>query len=292
LFDSLQFAPRFRCADVAAEVAFLAMDFEHYSRADLASAFVDAYVRVSGDAELTELLDFYACYRAYVRGKVRTFRLAQAGVDTAAEQRIIGDANAYFDLAWAHAGGLGRPILVIAMGLPASGKTTLARELARRLGMVHLSSDLVRKGIARVRPTERHADSFGEGLYDPTTTQRTYAALRRHAARWLRRNRAVVLDATYGSPDERARVQRLARRLGVDLRVLLCAADDTTLRDRLTARASEQGVVSDARLELWPQLRAAFIEPDELPNVLELEATRSPEQVVQQAIAQLRQMAT
>jgi len=64
LFDCLQFAPRFRCSDVAAEVAFLAMDLEHHGRAHLAWAFVNAYVRASGDAELWRLLDFYVCYRA------------------------------------------------------------------------------------------------------------------------------------------------------------------------------------------------------------------------------------
>ena len=77
LFDCLQFAPRFRCADVAAEVAFLVMDLEHYGRADLSTAFAHEYVRASGDEELFRLLDFYACYRAYVRGKVRSLRLAQ-----------------------------------------------------------------------------------------------------------------------------------------------------------------------------------------------------------------------
>src|SRR5437764_5719116 len=30
IFDCLEFAPRYRCADVAAEVAFLAMDLHHY----------------------------------------------------------------------------------------------------------------------------------------------------------------------------------------------------------------------------------------------------------------------
>jgi aminoglycoside phosphotransferase family enzyme/predicted kinase len=288
LFDSLQFAPRFRCADVAAEVAFLAMDFEHYGRADLASSFVDAYVRASGDTELLALLDFYACYRAYVRGKVRSLRLAQRDYPHEEERRQVAEAKAYFDLAWAHAGGLTRPTLVVSMGLPASGKTTLAQSLARRLGMVHLSSDIVRKEIAGVRPTERRGDSFREGLYAPAMTARTYGALRRRAARWLGRGRAVVLDATYGSPQERAQVQRLAQRHGADLHVIVCQADDETLRNRLARRASEQGVVSDARLELWPELRAAFSEPDELPDVLRVDATRSIEEMQEQAIALLR----
>src|SRR5438094_8162913 len=113
------------------------MDLEHTGRADLAWAFVNAYVRASGDAELWRLLDFYVCYRAYVRGKVRSLRLAQPGLSTEAERELESGARAYFDLAWAHAAGLTRPIVVVTMGLLASGKTTLAHALASNLGLVH-----------------------------------------------------------------------------------------------------------------------------------------------------------
>jgi len=61
LFDCLEFSPRYRCADVAAEVAFLAMDLTAHGRADLAHDFVGAYVRASGDQELTALLDCKPC---------------------------------------------------------------------------------------------------------------------------------------------------------------------------------------------------------------------------------------
>jgi uncharacterized protein len=289
LFDSLQFAPRFRSSDVAAEVAFLAMDFEHHGRTDLAWAFVEAYVGASGDSELQQLFDFYACYRAYVRGKVRSLRLAQLGEARAADEtRIIAESRAYFDLAWAHAGGLGAPPFLICMGLPASGKTTLARNIASRLGLVHVSSDRVRKAMAGVQPTQRGTDSFRQGLYDPSMTERTYAALRRNAGRWLRRGRGVVLDATYGDRAERARVQQLAQRLGVNLRIVLCHADDDTLLTRLRRRASEPGVVSDARIELWSELRAAFDEPRELADVLRVDATRSAEETAEQALGLLR----
>lgn len=120
------------------------------------------------------------------------------------------------------------------MGLPASGKTTLARALAGRLGLVHLSSDMARKRMAGIEPTQRGSDEFGSGLYDPAMTRSTYAALRRDAARWLRRGRGVAVDATFGNPRERAQMRQLAHRLGADLRVVLCDADDAT-PDRATS---------------------------------------------------------
>lgn len=289
LFDNLQFAPRYRCADLASEVAFLAMDLEYHGRADLAWGFVDSYVRASRDDGLLRLLDFYTCYRAYVRGKVRSLRLAQTEQASGGEtHQLIAESRAYFDLAWAHAGGLPRPPMVVTMGLPASGKTTLARALAGRLGLVHLSSDVARKRIAGIEPTQRGNDGFGSGLYEPAMTRNTYAALRRDAARWLRRGRGVVIDATFGNPEERTHMQQLAHRLGADLRVLLCDADDATLIARLERRATERGVVSDARIELWPELRAAFTPPDEVPSVLPVDATRNTEETVEQALALLR----
>lgn len=99
LFDCLEFNPRFRCADVAAEVAFLAMDLDRYARPDLAEAFVQAYVRASGDRDLPRLLDFYRCYRAYVRGKVLSFRLDQPGLSPEQAEQVAAQARGYFELA-------------------------------------------------------------------------------------------------------------------------------------------------------------------------------------------------
>jgi aminoglycoside phosphotransferase family enzyme len=104
LFDCLEFAPRFRCADVAAEVAFLAMDLDHVGRDDLAAAFVDEYVGVSVDRELLALLDFYRCYRAFVRGKVISLRLHEIGVGSVTLASLERQARSYFMQAALYAG--------------------------------------------------------------------------------------------------------------------------------------------------------------------------------------------
>jgi uncharacterized protein len=292
LFDCIEFAPRYRCADVAAEVAFLSMDLSHRGFADLGRAFVDEYVRASGDTEILRLLDFYRCYRAFVRGKVLALRLDQSGLSADNTRRIESESRAYFDLAWAYAGGLERPTLIIAMGLPASGKSTLARSLASRLGLLHINSDVVRKELAGHRPTDQHSGPFGEGLYNPTMTRRNYAALRRRAAAGLRRGASVVTDATFGKRSERAAIKQLATRVGARLVVLECCANEATLRARLAARADDPASVSDARLEQWPALQAAYEAPSELPNVVRVDTRLPGDESLAQVMQALRQSPT
>ncbi len=99
IYDCIEFNDRFRYTDVAAEVAFLAMDLDHYGRGDLSRAFVVAYVTASGDRELVKLLNFYKCYRAYVRGKVGCFQYDDPQIPAAEKERIRRNARGYFKLA-------------------------------------------------------------------------------------------------------------------------------------------------------------------------------------------------
>ncbi len=99
IYDCIEFNDRFRYCDVASEVAFLAMDLDHYGRADLSRSFVDAYVAFSHDDELPQLLNFYKCYRAYVRGKVESFKLDDPHISEEAKTGILAVARKYFELA-------------------------------------------------------------------------------------------------------------------------------------------------------------------------------------------------
>ncbi len=99
IYDCIEFNDRFRYCDVASEVAFLAMDLDHYGKADLSRSFVDAYVAFSQDKELTQLLGFYKCYRAYVRGKVESFKLDDPLISEEEKKEILAVAKMYFELA-------------------------------------------------------------------------------------------------------------------------------------------------------------------------------------------------
>jgi hypothetical protein len=53
----------------------------------------------SGDTELKSLLNFYKCYRAYVRGKVESFKLDDSHIAKAEKEKILAIARDYFELA-------------------------------------------------------------------------------------------------------------------------------------------------------------------------------------------------
>ncbi len=99
IYDCIEFNDRFRYCDVASEVAFLAMDLDHYGQADLSRHFVGAYIEQSRDKGLEELLRFYKCYRAYVRGKVEGFQLDDPHIPEEGKARVLAIARSYFRLA-------------------------------------------------------------------------------------------------------------------------------------------------------------------------------------------------
>lgn len=106
IFDAIEFNDRFRYSDTAADVAFLAMDLDYQNRRDLADYFTLQYQKYSKDQQLQTLLPFYKCYRAYVRGKVISFRIDDPNIKAEDKKAAIKDASAYFKLALQYAKNL------------------------------------------------------------------------------------------------------------------------------------------------------------------------------------------
>jgi aminoglycoside phosphotransferase family enzyme len=84
---------------VASEIAFLAMDLDRYQQGGLSRHLVNTYVGLSHDEELLKLLNFYKCYRAYVRGKVESFKLDDPYIPKEEKAKVLTAARSYFELA-------------------------------------------------------------------------------------------------------------------------------------------------------------------------------------------------
>jgi aminoglycoside phosphotransferase family enzyme len=99
IYDCIEFNDRFRYSDVASEIAFLAMDLDRYQQGGLSRHLVNTYVGLSHDEELLKLLNFYKCYRAYVRGKVESFKLDDPYIPKEEKAKVLTAARSYFELA-------------------------------------------------------------------------------------------------------------------------------------------------------------------------------------------------
>jgi len=99
IFDCIEFNDRFRYADVASEVAFLAMDLDFLGEGILSKYFVNSYIEISGDTDIYKVINFYKCYRAYVRGKVESFKLNDPNIQPKEKEKSLNSARGHFKLA-------------------------------------------------------------------------------------------------------------------------------------------------------------------------------------------------
>ena len=98
IYDCIEFNERFRYIDVACDVAFMAMDLDFWGLEELSRHFIERFITVSGD-DLGGMLNFYKCYRAYVRGKIGLFTAGSPEVDQAGKELAMNQAGKYFQLA-------------------------------------------------------------------------------------------------------------------------------------------------------------------------------------------------
>lgn len=262
--DCIEFNERFRYGDVCADLAFLSMDLRYHGRADLAELLIADYARESADYGLYGLVDFYESYRAVVRAKVSAILAHDSSVAEATRERAQHEARRYYMLAIAEGRRPLRPArLIVTFGLIASGKSTLATALGRRLGAAVLSADWTRKELLGVAPTEAHHDPAFSGAYEGEISERVYDTLLARAEQILRSGRTVILDASFRARAHRARVSTLAGSLPVEATFFECRCPRAQTMERLARRAHEASV-SDGRAEIFDAFAARFEPASEL----------------------------
>lgn len=289
IVDCIEFNERFRYQDPVADAAFLSMDLSLEDRDDLRSRFEEIFLEARDDEEGSCLFPFYAAYRFVVRGKVQSMRSEQSELPEADRIRAVNKARHHYLRALGIlAPPAERPALVMVGGLPGTGKTTLARGLEERWGELLLRSDEVRKELAGLGPREEAAAPFGEGIYSPSHTRRTYETLLERTREALFRGNRVVVDASFHQQRWRTAFLDAARALGVAVRLLVCTAPAEVARDRLSSRGPD---ASDADPEIHREMADAWesLSEEMDQRTREVETTDPPEEVVASALAFLRE---
>jgi len=257
IIDCVEFAEHFRWEDSASDLAFLAMDLESRGHDSLAMDLVERYAAATGDGGLYGLIDFYIGYRAMVRLKVGIIRATEPDVTAQELSRLKSEMATFLDLACRAADRFSRPVLWVVCGLPGSGKSTVAGRLAQDLAVPVLQSDLIRKEMLARPDADLSGLSFGQGIYSPEATARTYDRMLTMAGEELDRTGTVILDATFGTGSLRDQVRDLADGKGAAVFFVECVAPDEVLKSRLAARKTGPSL-SDARLGHLEDFRKRF----------------------------------
>jgi uncharacterized protein len=103
IFDCIEFNHRFRYGDVAADIDFLAMDLDFHHFKDLSDYFLRRFAQAADDPGIMLMVNFYKCYRAYVRGKINAFAAEEPEMSSQIRETSLHNAHAYFHLAWEYA---------------------------------------------------------------------------------------------------------------------------------------------------------------------------------------------
>lgn len=235
LFDCIEFNESFRFVDVMYDVSYAVMDLDARHRPDLGNAYLNTYLEETGDWEGLKILPIYLNRQAYVRAKVTSFLLDDPAAAEETKAEAFQTAAQYYRLAWEYTQPKQGRLLIMS-GLSGSGKSTVARHLARQQGAIHIRSDAVRKHLAGIPLRERG----GPAVYTPEMTAKTYQRLLQLGTELAQEGYTVILDAKFDRQELRGMAIAQAQARGIPLRILHCYAPTTLLQERLQRRASSQ----------------------------------------------------
>lgn len=273
IYDCIEFNERFRCGDLAADLAYLAMDLDFHDRRKESRYFVEQMAQKLKDPDLPKITDFYKCYRGYVKGKVKSLQNAGEENSSTNRKQLQQTATDYFHLSLRYALLGSKPTLLIFMGRTGTGKSTLAEHFSKTLHIPRFSSDRVRKNMAGLQLYERPSAAEREMLYSAEMSEKTYRNLFEKIMKVLASGKSAILDATFSKKSNRQKLIELLASVDANYIFIEAQASDETIISRLKAREKDKDTISDARLEDFRKLSAGYESPNELTASEILEVT-------------------
>jgi hypothetical protein len=285
IIDCIEFNDRLRHIDVICDLAFLLMDLDFHGEQGLGDCLLNEFLELTDDTKAFLMMAFYKCYRAFVRCKVNCIFLASNDLQSKERKKVQRHALKYFDLSYQYALQFSRPRIWVICGMPATGKSTIAKALAQILEIEPIRSDLVRKEIFGLKPHEKGGVLFEEKIYSSTAGSLTYGKLLCLAQQEIENGNSVILDATFNRAKHRENLLLLAKDKGIKPVFIECTADEESIKERLLKRESTPSV-SDARLDHFEafKIRSAPFAFDENARHIMVDTTLPLDKCIRQIL--------
>lgn len=267
LFDCIEFNEPFRFVDTMYDLAFVCMDLDARGRSDYANLLLNTYLEATGDYEGAQVLPLYLSRQAYVRAKVTSFLLDDPGIPEAVKIESAKTAADYYRLAYDYTQTTHGQLIVMA-GLSGSGKSTMARAIARSKSAIHLRSDAIRKHLAGIQLDQKGDDA----IYSAEMTAKTYDRLLALGLLLASQGQTVILDAKYDRIVLRNPVLVQAQAAGIPVQFIHCEAPIAVLEARIAARS---GDIADADVAVLSHQSFEGFTDAEQPFVKTIDTTQA-----------------
>ncbi|MEA3254972.1 MAG: AAA family ATPase [Candidatus Altiarchaeota archaeon] len=151
-----------------------------------------------------------------------------------------------------------KPMLLLVMGLPGTGKSYLAKRIARKVGASILRTDEIRKELAGIHQNEHRHEDFGIGLYTEEMTQKTYKGMYERAKEILKKGDSCILDATFSKKTQREGAYEIAKELNTNYLIIECICPEEIVIKRMEERSKDQKAVSDATFRIYHGMKDVY----------------------------------
>lgn len=156
-----------------------------------------------------------------------------------------------------------RPKLYLLLGLPGSGKTTAAKEIAKLTGAVHLSSDSFRLNLFK-KPT------FSQSEHDSL-----YKMLDYMCELLLQNGTSVVYDANLNRYTHRLEKYQLAKKTNADVQLFLLQVHrDMAKKRRIDTQHPDLVPKHENPHDMFERIADIFEPPNKIEKYTELDGTK------------------
>jgi len=201
LLDCIEFNRRLRFNDVVSDFVFLCMELDQEGLYSLSDAFLEGFLSIFDDEESAQLINFYKCYRAFVRLKVACFMLDAKGEKWENYSAKAKEVNRLLNLSFTYALNMFNTNTLIFSGLMGTGKSKNAKAFCSEYPSSLFSTDYYRKITAGIDPEKKIYEDFGKGLYSEANTINTYKYLGNLAKEKKNLGRMAVIDGSFSKKD-------------------------------------------------------------------------------------------
>lgn len=247
LIDCIEFNQRFRFNDAVSEAAFLSMELDYMGKTDLADGILSGFFKIYDDEESKKLLNFYRCYRAYVRAKVACFMIDGKDGSWELYEAKKTEVKRLVDMAAVYAINMFDTKCLVFYGLMASGKTKNADKFTSMFPVEHVNTDVIRKLMHGLDPEKNVHVDFGVDIYSKENSLKLYDELGRIAENNMRIGRMTLIDGSFSKTEYLDRIKANCS-CGFK-KIRFFASEDATI-ERLEKRKNKI-CVSDGRIEIY-----------------------------------------